>query len=868
MKKHTLSVSLLAVFALLTISQPVFADRTATANGYIDTSKKIVPKQNNEYAPSNVQEANSQKAQATKKAKQKADKQQNALASSSDYDKVKQASDTLREVTSKDNPSASEIKAAQRAYQTVHDYVSNSANSSNYGASQDFQWFQESASIYEAHQSALEDTLQAQVEAQEVLKKAKTSSNPKDLAPLTSYIYTEDGFFSTKDLFPKVVNSLVQGVFFLVKMIYAFIMLILEKIFSSDAYSAMDSVISYSARFFNNFLSEYQYAIYVLGLAGAVLEFLRKKRFPTTAFKFLLIMFLAKFLYTPSAGSITVGDSQIQSPYNLSKIIKVADQFSEDLTRLGIQNFNELDPSHRGISTNLSEDNLSAVRDSIFTTLVYEPFLSLNFDISDPTKISEDTVAQLFATKGKPSDVEKFAKEDDVKDMELLSWSSISSKVATVIASFLMALIIGFALILFGLTTLVFKYLVMIMVIFLPALLLIAMLPGLEGIAQNAVKKVIEFTVLGGLGLFFIRAFLFMNSVIAAASESVSNVYFWKSFLQAFIWLMIWRLRGAFGNLFVRGTVSAKKVGQKLSQEANKLPLPSPSSFSNLKPSYFSSGNNSRRFARLAGNLAGGAATSLVVDGALQATNTNDNPYRRLSTLRRAAYNTAMTGVTKTGQKLAGIYDNVRFDPDDTKGRLLAQTKRQDMKQAFVDRKDAMKDLATLPRFYGLRNRVHELAGDSDAPSQIAYRERDKRILERKERKDARLNRRLTSPLEHGENELLSPLEPTNTTGSPKAQTLSRSEIPSTEVETVNPIEELTTIETPSVSRVQSVTSHDTSSMTDSLKPTKSSVRATKVTKPAKTHPQGAIEELLGESNNHPILSDKQMADSLFDERR
>ena len=237
----------------------------------------------------------------------------------------------------------------------------------------------------------------------------------------------------------------------------------------------------------------------------------------------------------------------------------------------------------------------------------------------------------------------------------------------------------------------------------------------------------------------------------------------------------------------------------------------------------------------------------MVVDGALQAANSNDNPYRRLSTLRRAAYNTAMTGVTKTGQKLAGIYDNVRFDPDDTKGRLLAQTKRQDMKQAIVDRKDAMKDLATLPRFYGLRNRVHELAGDSDAPSQIAYRERDKRILERKERKDARLNRQLTSPLERGENAPSSSLELTDTTGSPKAQSLSRSETPSATLET---------------------TETATPSLTDNLKPTKPSIRATKVAKPAKPQSQGAIEELLSKPNHRPIVSDDKLSDSLFEERR
>lgn len=861
MTKRSFSISLLVLLATLAISQPVFAERRATANGYIDTSKKIVPKQNNEYKPGNVQEAQSQKAKAAQKAKQKADKQQNALSSSSGYDKVKQASDTLRDVTGKDNPSISELQAAQKAYQTVHDYVSNNDNQANYGSSQDFQWFQESANIYESHRSALDDTLTAQVEAQEALKKAKTSNNPKDLAVLTSYLYVEDGFFGVKDPFPKVVNSLVQAVFFLVKMIYVLAMIILGKIFSSDAYSAMDTVVTYSARFFNRFLTDYQYVIYVLALGGGVLEFLRKKRFPKGAFKFLLVLFFAKFLYAPSSGNIAVGTHSVTTPYNLSKLVRIADQFASDATRFGIQSFDELDPTNAAVSANMSDDNLSAVRDTVFNTLVYEPFLSLNFDTSDPSKITEEMVSQLFATKGKASEVEKFAKSDSVKSVEQLSWNSgMSNKGMTVLAALFMAFIIGFALILFGLITLVFKDLVMILIIFLPVLLLLAMLPGLEGIAQNAGKKIIEFTVLGGLGLFFIRAFLFMNTVIAAASEGLSTVYFWKSLLQAFIWLIIWRMRGTFANFFAKGTISAKQVGQKLSQEARKLPLPTTSSLSSLKPSYFSSGNKRHRLFR-ATALAGATATGVT---ALKMTKESEtNPYGRMETLRRAAYNTTMTGVTKTGQKLAGIYDNMRFDPNDKAGRLQAQAKRQEMKQAILDRKGAMADLATLPRFYGLRNRVHELAGDSEAPSQIAYREREKRILERKERKDARLNRQSPSPLDRGEamSVPLTQLEPQATTVSAKPQTVTRLDSPAMVTEPLNPIEEV--VETvipqtsPSTSKVQPVTHPDTAP-----------VKTTKVVKPAKTHPQGAIEEFLGESNNHPILSDKQMADSLFDERR
>lgn len=867
MTKRSFSISLLVLLATLAISQPVFADRKATANGYIDTSKKIVPKQNNGYKPNNVQEAESQKAKATKKHQETAEKQGKALSASSDYDKVKQASDTLRDVTSKDNPSLSELQSAQKAYQTVYDYVSNNDNQANYGASQDFQWFQESVRIYENHRSALDDTLTAQIEAQEALQKAKANNNPKDLAVLTSYLYVEDGFFGVKDPFPKVVNSIVQGVFFLVKMIYVLTMIILEKIFSSDAYSAMDNVITYSAKFFNGFLAEYQYVIYVLGLSGGILEFLRKKRFPMTAFKFLLVMFLAKFLYTASPGNITVGTSSVTTSYNLSKMVRVADQFSSDMTRLGIQSFNELDPTNATVSANMSDDNLSAVRDTVFNTLVYEPFLSLNFDTSDPSKITEEMVSQLFATKGKASEVEKFAKSDSVKSIEQLSWNSgMSNKAMTVLAALFMALIIGFALILFGLITLVFKDLVMILIIFLPALLLLAMLPGLEGIAQNAGKKIIEFTVLGGLGLFFIRAFLFMNTVIAAASEGLSTVYFWKSLLQAFIWLIIWRMRGTFANLFVKGTISAKQVGQKLQQEAKKLPLPTTSSFSSLKPSYFSNGNKGHRLSRLTTPVGAGTTALKMIH------NRENNPYGRMATLRRAAYNTTMTGVTKAGQKVAAIYDNLRFDSNDKAGRLQAQTKRQDMKQAILDRKGAMKDLATLPRFYGLRNRVHELAGDSEAPSQIAYRERNKRILERKERKDARLNRQSPLPLDRGEamNVPLTQLEPQATTVSAKPQTVTRLDTPAMVTDTLNLIEEAveTVIPSEQINTLLPQTSPSTSKVQPVTHPDTASVKTTKVVKPSKTQPQGPIEELLGDPSHHPILSDNQLADSLFDERR
>lgn len=56
------------------------------------------------------------------------------------------------------------------------------------------------------------DNAKAYAEAQIMYAKAIKADDISDLSVYTSYMYIEDGF-STKDIFPKIINAIVQAIF-------------------------------------------------------------------------------------------------------------------------------------------------------------------------------------------------------------------------------------------------------------------------------------------------------------------------------------------------------------------------------------------------------------------------------------------------------------------------------------------------------------------------------------------------------------------------------------------------------------------------------------------------------------------------------
>ena len=451
-------------------------------------------------------------------------------------------------------------------------------------------------------------------------------------------------------------------------------------------------------------------------MIGGLVEFFKTKRFPFQMFRFLLVWFLALFLYRPSIFSTNVGNQQFEAKYNLSRVIQIVDSVSSDMTKIAISGFDQLDKEHQSIGTNAN--NLATVKEAIFQEMVYKPFLALNFNTTD---VSEEKVRALFETEGKIKDVKTFSDENE--KISNLSWSSIGSKFLTAFASLVKAMVVGLALIMIGLISLVFKYMVLLMIVALVFLLFIAMIPSFEQVLGNAGKKILQFAFLGSLGLFGIRAFLFINSLIEGVAGGMSKIYFWVAILQGLIWFVLWRCRSMLMGLFVRGTLSAQEVAQRVQQNLGNLYQP------DLIPTVnpFSKNRTLDRSTVEPSQPLADSPVNEVLEPSIPSSS-------GVRTLFRATKNTMKQGANRA---LEG-YDTLRYGAGETLDKQVALDKRAEFKQRLLDKADHLRHVATIPKGERLRSKLHDLAGDTNAPVQVAFKERENRYLERQERQEER----------------------------------------------------------------------------------------------------------------------------------
>ena len=84
------------------------------------------------------------------------------------------------------------------------------------------------------------------------------------------------------------------------------------------------------------------------------------------------------------------------------------------------------------------------------------------------------------------------------------------------------------------------------------------------------------------------------------------------------------------------------------------------------------------------------------------------------------------------------VYDRLRYGKEDTLDKQLSQQRRADFKRQLQDRAEGLQDLFAAAKGESLRAKVHDLAGDTDTPVQLAHQERQYRRQERLERTEKR----------------------------------------------------------------------------------------------------------------------------------
>lgn len=694
----------LASLVLVSTSSFVYATTPSTGNGGASNTRPSG--QSGGYVPPNVREGQAREAKETQDKAETKEKQETSIEENSAYVKAKASADKVDTILNKKDPSEADVSTAETHFNIVQSFVTK--HKETYGQSSQYQALEQTISNYQTKINPIKEAVKNKAKADKALEKAMSSTNMSDLSKLTSYMYVEEGFFSVEDVFPKIVNSLIQGLFFLVKAIYVLTIIILSSLFGNNVFSQLDTIVAFGAKLFNKFIDNFSLYVYISVILLATYQFLRYHRVSLRTFSFILVWFFAIILYSKSTAPASF-QGDYQTSYNLSHMIKAIDTFGSGLSSEMIASFDSLDGSNKGLAKkDETDDAMSAVRHKIFQTIVYEPFLALNF--SKTEKASEEDVTKLLETNGDTKKVKELA-DDNFKDYHQLSWSSIGGKALVVLAALIKGLVICLALIVLGLLSQVFKYLVLILVVFSPLLLILALFPGMEYLIGNGGKKLTQFTLLGALGLAFIRGFLYIDTLIASLAKGMIDVYYWSAIIQGLIWFTIYYCRGLISDLFVRGTLSAMAVKERAQSALTKgIDMTRSTVGRYRKPDLSRS------------------LPPLNPDGTMPSELTYTKQPTRLQTLMRAGKNGIVRG-----------YDRFRYGKDD-EAKAFAQHERADFKQRLKDGAEGTKDtLFSALRFERARAGLHDLAGDTDTPVQVDYEARKNRQLEREERKNHRV---------------------------------------------------------------------------------------------------------------------------------
>ena len=92
---------------------------------------------------------------------------------------------------------------------------------------------------------------------------------------------------------------------------------------------------------------------------------------------------------------------------------------------------------------------------------------------------------------------------------------------------------------------------------------------------------------------------------------------------------------------------------------------------------------------------------------------------------------------------MVDAYDTLRYGEEGSLERQDAVERRMEFKQRLLDAAGDFQHIATIPKMENFRSKLHDLAGDTDAPVQESFKERRQRYLERKDRQEQRRERKL-----------------------------------------------------------------------------------------------------------------------------
>ncbi|EKK5271596.1 hypothetical protein PN660_000635 [Enterococcus faecalis] len=372
----------------------------------------------------------------------------------------------------------------------------------------------------------------------------------KDVFDIDSFqsFFEKGGWFSINENLQGVLNALINLAFGLIKYVVLALDYVIEQLFSLNLLEGvLPDLFSTAGSIYNQLFSVLGILLFTFVIVISVKDFFEKG-----ITKALIRFGIFTLIYAGSMVFFSDGAAKVQEVNTISQ--NVQGQLV-DLTSGSLNSSNQ-STTEKLVGGGQQLDGTSNIRNLIFDEFIIKPYALLNFGKTDLTK---EQFELYLVKKGdsfdkeKTKEIEKKIKQDSEKNSYLTS-DRMTEKVAVLLNTFVMLLVIGIAILLIGIANILIQLLIYGIIFLFPSLFFLALIPNMHHLLKNG------FMMLGTLfaskvGVGFGFGLLFSIINLLDSFFVVTNIVTMLVglFVKVLLGLFIWKNKGQIVRSLTKG---------------------------------------------------------------------------------------------------------------------------------------------------------------------------------------------------------------------------------------------------------------------------------------------------------------------------
>ncbi|EME8263964.1 CD3337/EF1877 family mobilome membrane protein [Enterococcus faecium] len=377
----------------------------------------------------------------------------------------------------------------------------------------------------------------------------------KDLFDIDSFqsFFEKGGWFSINENLQSVLNALLNIAFGLIKYLVLALDYVIDKLFSLNLLEGvLPDLFSTTGAIYNKLFSVVGILLFTFVIVISVKDFFEKG-----ISKALIRFGIFTLIYVGSMTFFADGANKVQEVNTLSQNVQgqLVDLTSGSLTK------NTGNISENLLGSNQQLDGTSNIRNLIFDEFVIKPYALLNFGKTD---VSKEQFESYLVKSGETFDQKKTdeiadkIKKDSEKNSYLTS-DRMTEKVAVLLNTFIMLIVIGTAVLIIGVANILIQLLIYGILFLFPSLLFLALIPNMHHLLKNG------FMLLGtlfaskiGIGFSFGLLFSILNllDTFFVVTNIVTMIV--GLFVKVLLGLFIWKNKGQIVRSLTKGKAELK----------------------------------------------------------------------------------------------------------------------------------------------------------------------------------------------------------------------------------------------------------------------------------------------------------------------